>query len=60
MTLQEAHDILHPDTSEEVITKIKYYGGFNGEQKALNAVNQACLIVCECIKQVQQMEDDWK
>lgn len=49
MTEQEALEILHPDTTRVKIAEIEYYAGFN-ETKALEAVNEACLIACKALE----------
>lgn len=55
MTAQEAHKILHPDTSRDEIMKIEYYAGFRAEEAGLKAVQEACLVACEALeKQIQK------
>lgn len=50
MTLQEAHEILHPDTSIKAMCKIGYYAGFREKEAQLEAVEEACLIACEALE----------
>lgn len=50
MTAQEAHKILHPDTSRDEIMKIEYYAGFRAEEAGLKAVQEACLVACEALE----------
>lgn len=50
MTIEEAIKILHPDTTFETITEIEYYGGFKGKEKAMEAVNEACVLACEALE----------
>lgn len=49
MTEAEALEILHPDTTRAKLAEIEYYAGFN-ETKALEAVNEACLIACKALE----------
>lgn len=48
MTVQEAHEILHPDTTRAKIGEIEYYAGFNSE-RAIEAVNEACIVACKAL-----------
>lgn len=50
MTAQEAHKILHPDTSRDALWKIEYYAGFNAEKERLKAVEDACIVACEALE----------
>lgn len=50
MEINKAIEILHPDTTFQAITEIEYYGGFNGKEKAIEAVNEACIVACECME----------
>ena len=50
MKIEEAIKILHPDTTREAIIEIEYYGGFNGQEKAIKAVEEACVVACECME----------
>lgn len=50
MTIEEAIKILHPNTTFEAITEIEYYGGFKGKEKAMEAVNEACVVACEALE----------
>lgn len=55
MTAEEAIEILHPATTAEALAEIEYYGGFNGKQAKVEAVNTACLVACEALeKQIPQ------
>ena len=53
MDLHEAYEILHPDTTRQKLAEIEYYGGFAGQQKAIEAVNEACVVACEAILELQ-------
>lgn len=50
MTVEEAIRILHPSTTSEALAEIEYYGGFNGKQAKVEAVNTACLVACEALE----------
>ena len=55
MNLEYAIRLLHPETSAQEIAAIKYYGGFESEEAAIQAVNHAIEIVCEAAaKQIPQ------
>ena len=53
MDYKEAYEILHPDTTRQKLAEIEYYGGFAGQQKAIEAVNAACIVACEAILELQ-------
>ena len=50
MTAEEATRILHPSTTSEALAEIECYGGFNGKQAKVEAVNTACLVACEALE----------
>lgn len=50
MTYQEAISILHPDTTLEALSEYEYYGGFNGKEARIKAVEEACVVACEAMK----------
>lgn len=50
MTLKEAIRILNPETTREALTEYEYYGGFNGKQAMIKAVEQASILACEAMK----------
>lgn len=55
MTLEKAHEILHPNTTKEALTEIEYYAEFNTNAR-MKAVNEACMIACKAIeKQIGNM-----
>nr|DAW63713.1 MAG TPA: hypothetical protein [Caudoviricetes sp.] len=55
MTYTEAKRILHPDTTREAIAEIEFLGGFNGEEKSREAVDEACIMACEALdKQIPE------
>lgn len=50
MTIKEAIRLLDPATTAEAISEIEYYGGFNGEIAAVQAVSDACEVACEIMR----------
>lgn len=50
MTHEEAARILDPETSREYLDDIEYYGGFRGDEAVLEAVNEACRIAAEVLR----------
>lgn len=54
MDYQEAIEILHPDTTAKKLAEIEYLGGFSGREKKIEAVNEACIVACEAMKELQQ------
>lgn len=50
MTAEEAIKLLHPATTAEALAEIECYGGFNGKQAKVEAVNTACLVACEALE----------
>lgn len=61
MTYEEAIKILHPDTTFMALSEIEYYGGFNGEEAKIKAVEEACVIACEALKKQMPKKpiNDW-
>lgn len=55
MTVQEAHEILHPDTTRAKIGEIEYYAGFNSE-RAIEAVNEACIVACKALEMQMKLK----
>ena len=47
MTIEQAIEILHPDTSQKALWDIEYYAGFNGREATLKACTDACIVACE-------------
>lgn len=56
MTYQEAIRILHPETTLEALAEYEYYGGFNGREAKIKAVEEACIIACEALNRIIQSE----
>ena len=55
MTYKEAIEILHPKTSNNALSKIEYYGGFEGVKAMLKAVEEARAMACEAMnKQIPE------
>lgn len=52
MTIKEAIAILHPDTSKEAISEYAY---FHHCEMSVEIVNEACLVACECMKEVEKL-----
>lgn len=50
MTVEDAIKLLHPSTTAEALAEIECYGGFNGKQAKVEAVNTACLVACEALE----------
>ena len=50
MTNEEAMKILHPDTTFTALAEVEYYGGFNGQEAKIKAVEEACLLACEALE----------
>ena len=50
MSIEEAIRILDPETSEDAITEIKYYAGFN-EEKTIEKVEEACVLACDIMRE---------
>ena len=48
MDYQEAKRLLHPETTRDAIWEIA------DKQEALNKINEACLIACEAIDELQE------
>lgn len=53
MTHEEAARILDPETSREALYEIEYYGGFRGDEAVLEAVNDACRIAADVLRNLQ-------
>jgi hypothetical protein len=56
MTHEEAARILDPETSRETLDEIEYYGGFRGDEAVLEAVNEACRIAADVLRNKQTGE----
>ena len=50
MTYEEAMKILHPNTALTALAEVEYYGGFNGQEAKIKAVEEACLLACQALE----------
>lgn len=50
MTYEEAMKILHPNTTLTALAEVEYYGGFNGQEAKIKAVEEACLLACQALE----------
>lgn len=51
MTKEEAARILDPETTQEALAEIEYYGGFRGEEAVLEAAREARRIAAEVLRE---------
>ena len=56
MTVEEAIQILHPDTTADMILQMREDGLSNEE--ILDRVNEACVLACEIMKKSIKENDD--
>lgn len=56
MTREEAARILDPETSLGAFVEYNYYGGFKGEDRWMEAVNEACKMGAEAIRELDAQE----
>ena len=54
LTVDQAMLILHPDTTLVALSEVEYYAGFNGKEARIKAVEEACIVVCDYIKQLRE------
>ena len=61
MTYEEAADILDPETRIETLVEIGYYNGFNSDKAQSDAVNEACRIAADVLRNVPDTNvgDKW-
>lgn len=57
MTREEAIRILDPETTWEALAEIEYYGGFSGRTAAVQAVEDACILAVDALR--EQEERRW-
>lgn len=50
MTIEQAIQILHPDTTTETLERISYYAGSHSEETVLKIVKEACVVACEIMQ----------
>ena len=60
MTYEEAMKILHPDTTLTALAEVEYYGGFNGQEAKIKAVEEACLLACEALEKQIPKKPYWE
>ena len=58
MTKEEAIRLLDPNTTREAIAEIEYYGGFNGREAVIKAIENACVLAVEALKMSVDEESD--
>lgn len=58
MTYEEAARILDPETSQEALCEIEFYGGFRGEEARLEACNEACRVAAKVLREPQAVRLD--
>ena len=60
MTYEEAMKILHPNTTLTALAEVEYYGGFNGQEAKIKAVEEACLLACEALEKQIPKKPYWE
>ena len=60
MTNEEAMKILHPNTTLTALAEVEYYGGFNGQEAKIKAVEEACLLACEALEKQILKKPYWE
>jgi hypothetical protein len=56
MTLEEAIRLLDPATTMEAIAEIESYAGFTGKTAAIQAIDDACEIACDAMREKLERE----
>lgn len=56
MTLEKAIRLLDPSTTMEAIAEIEYYAGFSGKTAAIQAIDDACEIACDAMREKLERE----
>ena len=56
MTIEQAIRLLDPKTTRDAIAEIEYKAGFNGKAESVKAVNEACKLACEIMRDHQETE----
>lgn len=54
MTENEAYKLLHPETTAKAIAEIEYFAGFQGHKAAIKAIEEACIVACNAIEELQE------
>ena len=60
MTIEDAILILDPKTTVQKLAKIAYYAGFMGKRAKIKAVDDACNIAVEVMKERQGQDKNNK
>ena len=60
MTYEEAMKILHPNTTLTALAEVEYYGGFNGKEAKIKAVEEACLLACQALEKQIPKKPYWE
>lgn len=60
MTYEEAIKILHQDTTLTALAEVEYYGGFNGQEAKIKAVEEACIIACDALEKQIPKKPYWE
>lgn len=55
MTREEAIRLLDLKTCCDAIQEIEYYGGFNGKEAVLKAINEACVVAVDAMRFVDDL-----
>lgn len=61
MDIDEAIRFLDPKTTAKAIGEVEYYGGFNGQRKAIEKVNESCdiaVLIMNTYKQIEYFMDE--
>ena len=56
MTIEQAIRLLDPKTTKDAIAEIEYKAGFNGKAESVKAVEEACKLACEIMRDHQTTE----
>ena len=56
MTIEQAIRLLDPKTTKDAIAEIEYKAGFNGKAESVKAVEEACKLACEIMRDHQVTE----
>ena len=59
MTNEEAARILDPETSLEVYAEKEYYGGFESEKRWKEAVDKACVMGANALRERDKQRGKW-
>ena len=54
MNRDEAIKLLDPKTTKEALAEIEYYCGFSGDAACVAAIEDACMLAVEALKEVKE------